>query len=363
MTTNKNNIRLNLSSFHLVKGFAMVAIILGHMHSTVAWKTEPVLTGIFWTMSVLRAALIPIFMIISGFGFKEKSPLKMLQKTFCELIIPYLLVALGYALIYPMVTYLQFGSWTDAFYETGRILLAFLLGIPKSGKIIFGIKTAWCSATWYFLALFCALNIFNLTQKIKNNIVQIFLVILCVTVGYQLIIRDFNYYCIPQGLMSVGYCYIGYQMKRNKLIERYCTKPWIYVILFPIALAQIKWGYFDLCYGIFNNGILDYIGSGCYGIFLIFVGVYLGQFQWKALDGFKQIGIYTYWIICIHSFELLCFPWNNLSQIHPSHQIIVFLFAIAAKILIIISGCFILKKITKYFYKRRFTRIGRKQLL
>lgn len=127
----------------------MIVVFIGHMHGSVIWKNSLPLTFIFAVTYILRNAVIPLFMLVSGFNFREAPFGKLLKKTFSELIVPYLLIAVVCAVVRPIVAYIQFGSLHDAIYETKRILIAFLFGIPKSGKIIFDTKIRWIAASWY----------------------------------------------------------------------------------------------------------------------------------------------------------------------------------------------------------------------
>ena len=63
-------IRINISSFHLIKGMSMIIVILGHM--AYFYDMEWVKSTL-WGIKFFGAPLMPMFFIISGFGFKEKS--------------------------------------------------------------------------------------------------------------------------------------------------------------------------------------------------------------------------------------------------------------------------------------------------
>jgi len=114
-----------------------------------------------------------------------------------------------------------------------------------------------------FTCHFLAFNCLNLILKIKQVIYQILCVVICVLFGNTLFHFDFYYFCLPQGLVAVGFCYIGYLLKKYKLFERLYNSPWTYLVLIPVSIAEYKWGCFDLCPGVFNNLFLDFIGTSC----------------------------------------------------------------------------------------------------
>lgn len=348
-------IRIQISSFHLVKGISMISVILGHM--AYFYDMEQMMP-FFWSLKFFSSPLMPLFFIISGFGFKEKNIKKMLKTTFNSLIVPYIWVMVAFVVVYPIANYIGYGSWEWAAEVTFRYLLAFLLGVPKSGHVIGGYEVLHCSAVWFFLATFVALNILNLIIKVRKPVYQIVLVAICILIGYFLILRDFNYYCIPQGLMAVACCYIGYLIKKYKLFERGITSIYLYIVLIPIFLVHGIWGYMNLCLGQFRYGLWDYFAAICSALLFIAAALNLEQFEGKILDGIRKIGVYSYWILCIHSVEDGCMQWELFINAMPN-QYVAFFGEIILKVIIITSGCVLLRRISKRKYRRRMLRNGK----
>ena len=85
---------------------------------------------------------------------------------------PYIIVAVAFVVVYPIANYIGYGSWAWAFEVTFRYLLAFLLGVPKAGHVIGGYEVLHCSAVWFFLASFIALNILNIIIKVKKQEIE-----------------------------------------------------------------------------------------------------------------------------------------------------------------------------------------------
>ena len=221
MPANYNRIRINLASFDLNKGISIIIIILVHMMKTDHYNTAGLpFFSVFHVPLRFFGFIIPALFIISGYGFKGRDIKKMLRKTFTDMIIPYLLVMAAISAIYPVVFYFKNYSWQESINATICYVLAYILGIPEYGKVVFGYGVAWISAVWYLLALFWSFNFLNLIIKLNSTVMQTASVLLCIVIGYCLIIREFNYYCISQGLMATGFCYIGYIIKKFNLLER-----------------------------------------------------------------------------------------------------------------------------------------------
>ena len=132
----KQNEKLNLMSFNLAKGIAIISVIFFHTYD----RYELELLTAAKNVLALAVGVLPAFFIISGYGFKEAAPPKMLKKTFQGLIVPYLWVMAAFATIFPVVRYCIEGSFAVVVDQTWRFLLAFLLGYARYGKIFFGIE-------------------------------------------------------------------------------------------------------------------------------------------------------------------------------------------------------------------------------
>ena len=354
----KSKQRITLGSFDFIKGMAMICIVLGHTLNTYSVEHSMAMSGLTKLIVLIRAGIIPLFFLISGFGFKPKDARIMLKKTAADLIVPYLWIAAAYALIYPVTVLLTTGSLYWTIRQTLCYVVSLLLG-NTAERVLFDVAMPWWLPCWYLLATFVSFNVLNQILRLKKVWHQAAAAALSVVAGYGLFCLDFHYFCIAQGLMGVGYCFIGYALKKYSLLEKLRTSVWTYLILVPVSVAEALWGYFDLCPGEFNNVLLDYIGAGGMGLLFLLVGIYLGRLEWRPLEWVKSVGIYTYWLICIHSFEENGLPWQLWHQVVENHQMMGFLIEMAARILIMAAVCAVLKKISKYRYKRKMVRNGK----
>ena len=119
----KKEIKLNLATFDLVKGIALIGIVLGHMFSHYDTARAPGLVVFSLPLFLLRTAINPMFLIASGFGFRPKPMGKMLKKTASELLKPYGYVTLAVAILFPLVHFLFYRWWPGAVQEGMRYLL------------------------------------------------------------------------------------------------------------------------------------------------------------------------------------------------------------------------------------------------
>lgn len=350
--------RITLGTFDFIKGFAMVCIVLGHTINLYHTEQSVVLSVVPKVLRLFGPGLIPAFFIISGYGFKEKSPKTMLRTTFTSLIIPYLWVAAAFAVFCPVIHFMATRS-LDASVRRGLgFAVSMLLGNTKD-RTLFGLYLPWWMPTWYLLTSFVSINVLNFIVKIKKPVHQYFAVLASIVLGYGFFVLDLHLFCIAQGLMAVGFFYLGYTIKKQKYLARWIKNIPVYALLLVATILQVIWGQFDLCSGTFRNVVLDYIGSSCAGVLFMLVGIQLGRLEWWILQWVKQIGIYSYWIICIHSFEANALPWSQWAERMLNHQLLAFVIELALKTCFIAVICMVLKEISKYKYRRRMMRNGK----
>lgn len=352
----KKIFRVTLGTFNIAKGLAMICVVAGHTlqhYHVTKWSfITPLLIPL-----VFANALMPMVFMISGFGFRPKSTKVVIKRTAGELLKPYITVMCAIAVLFPLCHYLAFRWWPGALEESTRYFLSFLFGIPKSGKEILGYSTYECAVVWFLLAMLIALNLMNCVLKVKKLAIQIVLVLLCILASQGLYALDFNYYCLPQGLAATGFCYLGYVIREYKLLDwLYASKKRfvVYLLLLLVTVLHlVVYGRFDLTCETYDHYIIEYFGAVCSGVLLLCLSVRAAQMDWKWCDGINTVGIYSYWILCLHSVENTCIPWYRWSELMENHQILGFLGELAVKTIIYIVGCLILKKRTQYKYLKR----------
>ena len=351
MSSNNTKIRITLNSFSTIKGICVICAIL--VHVVYRYPVEDLIFPIrlIYGLMPIAAGAMPMFFIIGGYGFKEKTIKKVFKVSAQSLLKPYLVVMLLFVSLYPFTFRLWYGEWAYGLIETRRYLIAFLLGIAKPGKEILGYQVYHCTAMWFFLAFFVATNLLNAILKVKNQTVQLLVVILLAITGYELLIHDINYYCIGQGLMATGYFYAGYMMKKYDLLSKCMSKRWIQIMLLAAAVAITAVCDFDLAQGQFKYGLVDYVVSYFAGVFLMCIGLYLQRFNGKVIDWFEKLGLYTYWVICIHAIENDAMQWWAYKN-HVSNINVAFVGEFTLKLLIISVACYVLKRITLYKYSK-----------
>ena len=352
MTVANKNARIRLNSFDFMKGIGIILVVVSHSFGRYSESSSPII-GIIMTCLMASKGLMPMFFIITGYSFRETPLKKKLKKTFSELMMPYFIIMGTYAVLYPIANYSGYRSWTLAFDQAKRYVAAFLLGWTQSGETFLDYRLAWCTAAWFLLALFIAMNVLNLVLKMKKECQRAICMILCLSMSWFLAEDVSLLFCIPQGLRAACYCYVGYLIKKYGIVERIVDNAWTYVILLLIYFMEYKWGIIDMSQGIFGRPVLDFVGTSASGLLLMLISIHISRKELRGLKWCSTIGMYSYWLICIHAIEMDVLPWYFLPLSMPDHLIIAFFIEILIKIVIMTVTCILMKEIAKRRYRRR----------
>lgn len=353
MRLDKNPNKICLGSFDFIKGIAICVVMLGHIALEFDLARLTWFYPLFAVLEFLKTPFMPLFFIISGYGFVPTSRRSTLQKMVRAFLLPYMLVAWAFSLLQTASLYIQTGSVEQTLDRYVSVTLAFLLGIPIPGKVLFGYKLSHCAIVWFLLALFWAYNILNLILRAKRIRTQIFLVLGCAALGYCLFLLDFTYFCIPHGLIATGCFYAGYLLKKSKLLENGLPEKWMYYAWILIAVLYATWGEYDLCYGKFRIFPVDYVGVVFLALLLLVIGIHIGRYDWKILNIVSSVGIHSHWVLCIHSIEQKCLPWKTLIQATEKWPNQGFILTLMIKAVIIAVCCKLLKRINRWSYRKQ----------
>lgn len=226
-------------SIDIVKGIGMVAVILGHMS-----LPEKATDFIF-------SFHMPLFFLINGYFFKEKSIGQSICQKFRTLILPYLCTSL---LVIVSSVFWNILKGADAATIISSIKMWGAAALYGSGTYTHFLK--WdihiIGAIWFLLAMFWADVIFNLLLKVKGTYLWgVLLAILgYVTTGLIWLPTSFQ-----AGLTAILFIEIGYIARQKNLLETALNNIWI------LLAAAILWGN-SIIYGGHLYMVGNHYGNG-----------------------------------------------------------------------------------------------------
>lgn len=309
----------SLGYFNLARGVGMVLILLGHSMTPYFSVAENAERLFFGAGSVLGGGIMAMFFMISGFGFYSRSPRKCLDIQYKLLLKPYFITAAAVLVTKVLLALLKQRPFAA---HGGDLVLTYVLGLnAEGGGSLWGIPINSVSIMWFVLALFGGWLLNNSISRLKSGKLRAVLIIACVVAGWGLTtISKVWPWCLPMALLAVGYLAAGHEISRRGLLTRKLPL-WFWVVVWGVTLCCAAWGRVNMVACRWNLGLLDVAGSFCVG-FLLLRGYY--ALMRKNLQGWlvrflEAVGFYSLWVVFLHGYEKVIFPWYQLKYLFPEN--------------------------------------------
>lgn len=329
----------SLGYFNLARGLGMVLILLGHSITPFFPEHAPAQTLFAGAGSVLGGGIMAMFFMISGFGFYSRSPRKCLAMQGKILLKPYALTAAAILATKLVLALLKQRPFSD---HGGELVLTYLLGLnAEGGGQLGGIPIESVSIFWFILALFGGWVIYNGIFRLKSGKLQAVLTAACVVGGYLLtLISQVWPFCLPMMLLSVGYLAAGCLMRRCRLLERPLPiRCW--VLLLAVTGLSAAFGSVNMVACQWRLGLLDVAGSFCAGFLLmrLYCRFMKLGLQGPVIRTLEAVGFHSIWIVFLHGYEKVIFPWYRLGELLPGHLAVAVCFAARCAVMYILFRC------------------------
>lgn len=317
---------MRLNQFDILKAIGIILVIVGH---TLDYNI---------VRNVIYSFHMPLFFLISGYFFKMKEPVPPIKKLSKRLLLPYLISAVIIALLSSVILY------TNSHTFDIHSFLNWLQSIAYGNGVTDGTLFQSIGPLWFLLALFWGTIILHLIIQSAKYISPIFISLLCVVISLYLSQHKIRLpLSILQGMLAVGYLYIGYLIKQHYPSIILKSKLNL-VLMAAIWIVSFKSGYLSLvqCYA--NPDLLALTGALC-GTYLAYVvSNSIAKKESKLCSRLTNLGRMTLLILCVHSIEDSIVPWKTyVNDIELNHYlsncIIIFV-----RVFIVISIAFILQR-------------------
>ncbi|MCL5459431.1 acyltransferase family protein [Loigolactobacillus coryniformis] len=228
------------------RGIAIISVIIGHS-----------LGNYFpnYLASVIFAFHMPIFFILSGYLYREKSFSSIFKNNFFNLILPYFAVILIETVILIVCRFLPNPLLYSRFGSLKQLLFAAIYGIGGAAVTPWKNNIPWIGAIWFLLAMFFGSQIFNLIMQVKFKQHNVFyrglLVLLLAFLGAV----SAHYLTLPfslnAALMAQVFFFTGYLIREYKVLTE--ISNYFYVILVLVWLLSSTTGLFTMSMATSNN--------------------------------------------------------------------------------------------------------------
>lgn len=350
--------------FDLLKGYAMIMIIVAHTFGAVPLDTmigeHPSWISTFFGILLFHLmcpyGLMPLFFIISGYGFSATSMKRCVKSQTRTLMKPYLLTALFTTVVFYFSQCAYYGDWKRAIIAPGRVALSYLLGIPDR-TVMFGISLYPVGTVWFILTLYLSWILLNAIMRHIPERYRPIVVAALVCIGYVTgtIARNHSTvipFCLPQSFIGLGYVYVGHLMKKHNCMFQKLP-GWVWFALLLSAFVTNIWGSVSMNTSLWKLGLIDLWGAGCLGYLVIRLFLQLNRYSNKFLDLIRKIGRYSLWIVCIHTVESQGLFWGVFARNFGEHFQIAFFTMLVLHTCLILAGFKVVSLCNRLLVKRK----------
>lgn len=303
---------VNMGMFNLVKGIAVIGILLEHT----AYEIFAVqISGpVQYVVFSIHNSLIPMFLIVSGYGFRKSNIRKGIRYQVRFLLVPFWVSGIASTVLSFITQGLLTQSWFSALNVAGKYAGGALLGLSYDLWIDGSVMFFGAGTVWYLLTLFwCWLLMNFIMARLQKKWLPVCIVILML-IGRAISTFVSLPYCILPALIGIGYYYLGWWTKERKCIQRQ-PKTFVAALVVCLALASGLIGRFNLATCEWTWGILDIVAAGASGLLLTWIGVYLSAYEFPLKGMLQWIGRNCLWLLVLHTIEYHGIPWKNISMV------------------------------------------------
>ncbi|MCR5608523.1 MAG: acyltransferase [Lachnospiraceae bacterium] len=329
-----------LTMFDLIKGVAIIMVIWVHSN-TFKGSNDFLLNNMF------RVSLMPAFFIVSGYWLKKRSVSSGIKYSLQYILKPYAITGCTVVVLSAIKKILQGESAVSLSIYHG---FAFLLGLTDaSGTVLGRFNIGWNGAAWFLFALFWAWTFFFMIINIKNEKIQIAIVTVIATLGFLWSYTDFiAFFDLPQGMVGCGYVYMGYILKKKSVFKKDIPR-YVFAVSLVVWIVSAWLGFMDIASLTYKLPFLVYIGGGMGAFVIIYLSLLANQLENKVIEGLSLTGRYTNWIMCIHTVEMLAFPWDKFNDKFDNYSFLIMgetrILQFIVRCILIVSICFLMKKV------------------
>lgn len=298
-TVSNSILKTRDNSIDMAKGIGMIAVIIGHM--TVPEK----ITDFIFSFHM------PLFFLINGYFFKEKSIKQCVWQKFRTLIIPYIATCILVIISSVFWNVLKGQDIAVIAAECKTWALAALYG---SGTFTHFLKWDFhiIGAIWFLLAMFWSDVIFNILLKIKGSYIW---GLLLAAAGYLTTDIIWLPASFQAGLTALLFIEIGHFAKKKNLLERGINNGWVLLAAAGIwGNSIINGGHLYMVGNHYENGIFDVLGAVSAAILIIKFARFATRYFPRASAPLVRYGKDSLIVLCFHLIELNTFPWHVITN-------------------------------------------------
>lgn len=337
---NENSKYLGIGTFDLAKGFFMILIVVGHSamsafdNAANITVTNQWILLLFFPLRVVMYGAVPLFFLISGYGFRPRKMKSCIEQQTRYILKPYLYVTVAVLSLLVLKRVIDRRSILELLIYQGVPFILALCPERRWGSVEIGS----IGPLWFMIALYNSWIILNLAYQEKRKWIRWLVVLLITLTGYMLSWNLNLPFCIQQSMIAAGFLCVGYEMKKSRFLEDEVPK-YLWCMVGAFLLVVIHFGEVGMSHNIWRLGVLDIMASCLAGILLLRICVFCNRFEHGILDKVRIIGRYSLWVCCLHTIEYVTFPWKTFNEMMVSRPLAGFFLKLLIRSVFIWMGC------------------------
>lgn len=251
----------------VVRGIAIIFVVLGH-------TSIPGEVGVKWISSFH----MPLFFVISGYCYKQKSLGELFKRRLKTMIIPYFAF---YGIYILVELFLNIRAFDES-------LISHIVDIILGNDVML----------WFLVALFLVELIYTLlTNYISSTKMLTVIVVVLAAIGFLLAQNHIELcYRIHTAFIMIGFYHLGVWVSRKNFFEAGYLKSVLWMLfLCIINIATMFFNvHIDVRTGVYGNYVLFYIAAISGSFLIFFVGKLINKSKLLELLGRNTLCIYAF---------------------------------------------------------------------
>ena len=319
MDNKKYVVKNTLGMFDLFKGIVMILVVVSHTEGLATFLDEYttpaellqnvniIVLLISFILLIFGQAAMPALFVISGYGFRKTTNKKCIVKQFKTILIPFFITVIISTIIHFPSYLLLFKDLSYAPIQTMSVFFGGLLGLTTD-RYFHGFRLMACGPIWFMIALAIAMVIFNFLSNHFEGNKLFFSSFFVMVIGWIMSFKGPLPWSASQAFIAVFYLWLGYYIKKNKLLVSPMKKSHgILTAIIVIAAIIGSRGSSVLAMALdsYPVGPLSIVAFGLLGTVIVKGFLQLNRFNGPISAFIRKIGRYSLYFLCIHSIEMV----------------------------------------------------------
>lgn len=313
------------------RGIAVLLMIVGHVLENNIIK------------DIIFSFHMPLFILVSGYFYKNKFIKEELKNSFNNLILPSIVVIFLLSFIKNIATL----GFFDTIWNSLKMIL---MGYSHENKMIYSVPGI--GALWFIYMLVIIKLLFIINKKITkgNELLLLGLILLQTYIGY--ILGNMGLWLpwsLDVSLACMLFYYIGYIIQKKDILNRILSNRKLLCIMLSIWIISLGFNCLEIAMRRYPGGLWSYLVAICGSMIVLKLSSIMESKMKYTSKLLAWCGLNSLWILICHYIEASIFTYDfNITNNNLNIVIVIFL-----KCFFVITLTFIIANIKNRIKKTR----------